>query len=252
MRIGLLSVFLVCMTPATNLQAPVMTSEFRLVDDRFFATLDLMIPSTNVKPAEDHFSIGVAEWNSDDRSLVVTAKTDHQKGTLLTLMGLPASTMLDAFRISADHSVHYLLPIAEGQAVPCQVVVKSAFQSATINVSNAPPACDSMLEISGTVAVGPENPMINAWVTVTVDDVVFATIADDHGAYNLEIYSDSADALVTITAKGKFADEESVVHVYSGSIDQLLDADNLSASEWAVEIFGRKRFPFMRAAVDKP
>lgn len=252
MRIGLLAIFLACMTPAANLQAPVMTSEFRLVDDRFFATLDLMIPSTNVKPAEDHFSVEVAEWNSDDRSLFVTARTDHQKGTLLTLMGLPASTMLDAFRISSDHSVQYLLPIAEDQAVPCQIVVKSAFESATIKVSNAPAACDSMLEIAGTISIGSEKPMINAWVMVSVDDVVFATIADEHGAYNLEVYTASPDARVTITARGKFADEDSVVHVYTGSIDQLLDADNLSASDWAVEIFGRKRFPFMRAAVSKP
>jgi hypothetical protein len=252
MRIGLLAILLACMTPATNLQAPVMTSEFRLVNDRFFATLDLMIPSGNVKPAEDHFSVEVAEWSSDNRSLFVKAKTDHQKGTLLTLMGLPASTMLDAFRISADHSVQYRLPIAEGHAVPCQIIVKSAFESATINVSNAPAACDSMLEISGTIAVGPEKPMINAWVTVSVDDVVFTTIADEHGAYDLEVYSDSADALVTITAKGKVADEESVVHVYTGSIVRLLDADKLGASEWAVEIFGRKRFPFMRAAVGSP
>ena len=88
--------------------------------------------------------------------------------------------------------------------------------------------------------------MVNGWVTV--DDVVFATIADKHGDFTLEVYSDANDALITIEAEGIVDDKESVVHIYSGSIDNLLSADNLSASGWAVEIYGRRHSRFMLAA----
>jgi len=65
--------------------------------------------------------------------------------------------------------------------------------------------------------------MVNGWVTVTVDGVVFTTIADKYGDYSLEVYSDSSD--------------------------NLLKADNLSASAWAAELFGRKHSRLMLAAV---
>ena len=175
----------------------------------------------------------------------------HEKGTLLTITGLPESTMLDIFRISADHSVEYRLPLAKDDAPPCQVLVESAFAAETIEVANAPSACQSLLQISGTVAISPTMPMVNGWVTATVDDIVFATIADEYGDFSLEIYSDSSEALITITAEGVVNDEDSVVHIYSGSIDGLLSAENLSASAWAAEIFGRKHLRLMMAAVNE-
>ncbi len=250
MRNALLAAFLICIFSGTNPFAPVLTDkDSHFADGRFFETLENMIPVRYVEPKQDSFFVEAAIWSDVDRSLVVKARTDHEKGTLLTLMGLPASTMLDAFRISANHSVEYLLPLAEGQAVPCRVVVKSAFEAETVNVMNAPSACQSMLEVSGIATVGPALPMVNAWVTVTVDDVVFTTIADENGAYDLEVYSDSRDAFVRITAEGKVDDKESVVHIYAGSIDRLLNAENLSASAWAVEFLGRKHMRHMLAAL---
>ena len=242
MRIGLLGALLVLLISGTVAYSSLVAENVHVVDDGLLA-------QQNEHLSADTFVVETASWNEDDRTLLVRARTANEKGTLLTLTGLPDSTMLDVFKISAEHSAEYWLPIAMDEALPCQVLVKSAFASQIIDVTNAPAACQNRLQISGTVAVSPAMPMINGWVTVTVDDVVFATFADENGQYTLEVYSDSDDALVTITAEGIVDDKESVVHIYSGSIDSLLSKNNLSASAWAVEIFGRKHFRLMRAAL---
>jgi len=242
MRIGLLGTSLVLLISGTVAYSPLVAENVHVADAGLSA-------QQNEHLSADSFVVETASWNDDDRTLLVRAKTAHEKGTLLTLTGLPESTMLDEFRISAEHAAEYRLPLARDEALPCQVLVKSAFASEIIDVTNAPAACQNRLQISGTVAVSTEKPMVNGRVTVTVDDVVFATFADENGQYTLEVYSDSDDALVTITAEGIVDDQESVVHIYSGSIDSLLSINNLSASAWAVEIFGRKHARPMRAAL---
>jgi len=249
MRIKLLGTFLVFLILGTIRYSVVVADEFRWTDDQFSGSPTESTPENNDNSSADSFVIESASWNDSDRTLVVRARTAHKKGTLLTLTGLPESTMMDVFRISAEHSVEYRLPLAKDEAPPCQVLLRSAFAAETIRVADAPSACQSLLQISGTVAVSPALPMVNGWVTVTVDGVVFATVADKHGDFSLEVYSNSSDALVTITAAGIVDDRESVVHIYSGSIDNLLNADNLSASAWAAEIFGRKHARLMLAAV---
>jgi len=249
MRIKLLGIFLVFLILGTTRYSVVVADDSQRADTRFSGQPAESTPENSDTSSADSFVIESASWNDDDRTLVVRARMAHKKGTLLTLTGLPESTMLDVFQISAEHSVEYRLPLAKNAAPPCQVLLKSAFAAETIKVTDAPSACQSLLQISGTVAVRPALPMINGWVTVVVDGVVFTTIADKYGDYSLEVYSDSSDALVTITAEGIVDDRESVVHIYSGSIDNLLNADNLSASAWAAELFGRKHSRLMLAAV---
>ena len=249
MRTKLLGTFLVFLILGTIRYSVVVAGDFQRADDQFSGPPAESIPENRDNSSADSFVIEFASWNDDDRTLVVRARMAHKKGTLLTLSGLPESTMLDVFQISAEHSVEYRLPLAKDEAPPCQVLLRSAFAAEIIKVTDAPSACQSQLQISGTVAVSPTLPMVNGWVTVTVDGVVFATIADKYGDFSLDIYSDSSDALVTITAEGLVDDRESVVHIYSGSIDNLLNADNLSASAWAAEIFGRKHLRLMLAAV---
>ena len=249
MRIKLLGTFLVFLILGTVRYSVVMADDIQRADDQFSGSLAQSTPGISDNSSADRFVIESASWNDDDRTLVVRARMAHKKGTLLTLTGLPESTMLDVFQISAEHSVEYRLPLAKDEAPPCQVLLKSAFAAEAITVTDAPSACQNLLKISGTVAVSPALPMVNGWVTVTVDGVVFTTIADKYGDYSLEVYSDSSDALVTITAEGIVDDRESVVHIYSGSIDNLLKADNLSASAWAAELFGRKHSRLMLAAV---
>jgi len=242
MRNGLLGASLVLLISGTVAYSPLVAENLSA------AGADLAVQQ-NEPLSADSFVVETASWNDDDRTLLVRAKLAREKGTLLTLTGLPESTMLDEFRIGAEHSAEYRLPLARDEALPCQVLVKSAYASEIIDVTNAPAACQNRLQISGTVAVSPAMPMVNGWVTVMVDGVVFATFADENGQYTLEVYSDSDDALVTITAEGIVDDKESVVHIYSGSIDSLLSTNNLSASAWAVEIFGRKHSRPLRAAL---
>ena len=250
MRIGLFGAFLVFLISGTVAYSQLVAGNIDPVNDQQSLATEQSIQETTDHSSADSFIIESASWNSDDRTLLVTARLAHEKGTLLTLTGIPESTMLDTFRISAEHSVEYRLPLAKNEAPPCKVLIESAFAAETIEVANAPSACMSLLQISGTIAISPTMPMVNGWVTATVDDVVFATIADEYGDYSLEIYSDSNEALITITAEGVVDDKESVVHIYSGSIERLLSADNLSASAWAAEIFGRKHSRLMMAAVD--
>jgi hypothetical protein len=248
MRIGLLGACLVFLISGSVTYSLVVTEDFHPALDQQTLSAEETIPERNDHSTADSFVIESARWIGDDRTLLVRARTAHEKGTLLTLTGLPESTMLDTFRISAEHSVEYRLPLAKDEAPPCRVLVKSAFASETVKVMDAPSACQSLLQISGSVALSPLMPMANGWVTVTVDDVVFATIADKHGDYALEVYNDSSNAIITIIAEGIVDDRESVVHIYSGSIDNLPSADNLSASAWAVEIYGRKHSPLLLAA----
>lgn len=249
MRIGLLGAFLVFLISGTIAYTLVLAEHFQPANDRFSWSAEETIPGKNDNSSVDSFVIESASWIGDDQTLLVRARMTHEKGTLVTLTGLPDSTMMDIVRISADHSVEYRLPLSTREAPPCQVLVRTAFASKTVDVSDAPSACQNLFHVSGTVALNPAMPMVNGWVTVMVDGYVFATIADKIGDYALEVYSDSTDAMITITAEGIVDDKESVVHIYSGSIDSLLSMNNLSASPWAVEIFGRKHSRPMLAAV---
>jgi hypothetical protein len=250
MRIAFITIFVVSMISGTHPAAPVDAPQNSIVDAGFFEKLEQMIPVLTVKLSHDAFVVDAAVWDEEQHELIVNARTTNQKGTLITLTGIPSSTMVDAFQISSDYSVRYRVPLAEGQAVPCQVVIRSAFSAETIDVANAPSGCRTLFQVSGNLAVSTTSAMANGWVTVTVDDMVFAAIADDTGAYDLQVYSDSSDAQVSITAAGKIDNQESVVHVYSGSMNELLSAQNLSAFTWAVEIYGRRHFRLMMAAND--
>lgn len=265
MRIGFITALLVCMTsssnllPATGLQPALddiadrdaLAYENTFVTDRFFTTLDTMLPDLDTRAAHDEFEIRAAEWVADKRLLVVTARTTHMKGTLLTLMGLPASTMVDAFRISNNYTAEYRLPIETGRAVPCQIMLRSAFATAAADVVNAPAACQRRVAISGTAAIRPTSPMRNAWVTVSVDEVAFTTFTDDSGTFSLQVYSDSEHASITITAEGIVDDRESVLHIYAGSIDALIEANSLTSTTWAAEILGRRHARPMHASLQE-
>lgn len=250
MRIGLLAALLICMSSASQTLPPAASDETMLVDEEFFATLDAMIPVSQIETAEDRFVVYSAVWHGEDRFLVVDVSTEREKGTLFTLMGLPESTMLDAFQINSNHRVKYVLPLDTGQAVPCQVIVRTAFSSAVVDVADAPQACEERLQLSGHASVGPEKPMVNGWVTAIVDNTVFATIADESGRFDLEIYAGELDANVTITAEGTIDEQQSVIHIFSGSIATLMDQSDLSASAWAAEILGRRHKRPMHASVD--
>ena len=250
MRTGLLAALLICMSSASQTLPPAAPDNYSLVDEDFFATIDAMIPVSQIESAEDHFVVYSAAWHNEDRFLVVDVSTEREKGTLFTLMGLPESTMLDAFQINANHRVKYVLPLDIGQAIPCQVIVRTAFSSAVVDVADAPRACDERWQVSGRASIGPGKAMVNGWVTATVDETVFATIADEDGHFDLEIYGGELDANVTITAEGTIDEQRSVIHIFSGSIATLLDQNDLSASAWAAEILGRRHKRPMHAAVN--
>jgi hypothetical protein len=179
------------------------------------------------------FFVSTASWDEESRQLIVRAKTLQEKGTFLTLSGIPASTWVDAFRISADHAANFELPLSDGQAIPCQVTVRSALASMVVPVKNAPAACNSRLGIEGTVTTEAGLPLTNGRVMVTVGGNVFTTTTDPAGNYKLELYNESDDAIVTITAEGRIGTEQLEWQIYEGSIS------GLQASVWAVEVFGR-------------
>ena len=53
------------------------------------------------------FFVSTASWDEESRQLIVRAKTLQEKGTFLTLSGIPASTWVDAFTISSDHAADF-------------------------------------------------------------------------------------------------------------------------------------------------
>lgn len=96
--------------------------------------------------------------------------------------------------------------------------------------------------------VGTDLPIVRGRVTVTVGTDVFTTTTDPTGNYALEIYSESDDALVTITAEGLVGAERLEWHIYEGGIDGLQDIHATRASAWAPELFGRNVDWMMLAA----
>lgn len=196
------------------------------------------------------FFVNTAIWDDENRSLIVKANTFANKGTLLTMTGVPASTWVDAFTFSSDYAAQFELPIPEGQAIPCQVTVRSAFAAETVNVNNAPAACGSLLGIAGKVSTGTDLPIVSGRVIVTVGDTAFTTTTDATGNYALEVYSESHDAIVTITAEGLVGAERFEWRIYEGGIDGLrgLVSARTSAS-WASELFGRNEGRELLAAL---
>ena len=92
----------------------------------------------------DTFFIESAEWDPLSRSLIVNTRMFHEKGTLMTMMGLPESTWVDAFQITSDYTADFEVSIAEGDPVPCFVAIRSAFEQKIVSVTNAPAACESV------------------------------------------------------------------------------------------------------------
>jgi len=227
MRIRLATALAACIFIGAFPAAPVSTDGNQYVGDHFFDILEKMIPARVQEPYWDTFQIDAAIWNNIDRVLLVKARTNREKGTFLSLTGLPASTWVDAIRFSADHSVEYFLPVAEGRAAPCQVVVRSAFESITISVMHAPPACSNPFRIAGTITTEAGVSMPKGTVTVTVGETEFTTIANEYGNYALDVYSDSPDEFVTITAQGEIGGEQMVLRIYAGSISRLDGDDSL-------------------------
>ena len=129
-------------TAGLSLASSAPTVDEPIVDERFFETLENMIPRRSRNPYREGFTVESAIWNNETRVLMVNSRTDREKGMFLSLMGLPASTWVDDFEFSSDHTVEFVLPIAKGSAVPCQVVLRSAFEEKVVPVSDAPAACD--------------------------------------------------------------------------------------------------------------
>ncbi len=103
-------------------------------------------------------------------------------------------------------------------------------------------------EETRSLIVGTDLPIVRGRVTVTVGTNVFTTTTDATGNYALEIYSESDDALVTITAEGLVGAERLEWHIYEGGIDGLQDTHATRASGWAPELFGRNVDWMMLAA----
>jgi hypothetical protein len=201
-------------------------------------TTDLSHAEAEEWPAGTFF-VSTASWDEESRQLIVRAKTLQEKGTFLTLSGIPASTWVDAFRISADHAADFQLPLSDGQAIPCQVTVRSALASMVVPVKNAPAACNSRFGIAGTVTTQAGLPLTSGRVMVAVGGNVFTTTTDPAGNYSLELYNESDDALVRITAEGRIGTEYLEWQVYEGSMSELQGGDDLQADAWAIEVFGR-------------
>ena len=102
---------------------------------------DVVEVPTFAERQSDTFFIESAEWDATSRSLIVNTRMFHEKGTLLTMMGLPESTWVDAARITSDYSADFEVAIPDGDPVPCQVAIRSAFEQKIVSVDKAPDSC---------------------------------------------------------------------------------------------------------------
>ena len=113
------------------------------------APVEIADVPTFTERQSDTFFIESAEWDATTRSLVVTTRTFKEKGTLLTMMGLPESTWVDDFEITTDYSADFQVSIPEGHPVPCHVAIRSAFEQRIVAIDNAPGSCISVETLQG-------------------------------------------------------------------------------------------------------
>lgn len=252
MRNGLLAVFLSIGATGATACAPDSSNDAddservgnpKYVDERFFHTLDTMLPELKNNNSPDHFVVTAATWNTRDRILDANIRTRDEKGTLLTMTGLPESTMVDSFKISSNYSVNHQLRLAKQQAIPCRLIISAGSQIEIVDVDNAPAACNNQFQIGGKLL----NQSLDASrVKVIVGGLAFETQVEDDGSFALDVYNETADSRVLIFSSSGETD----VPVYSGTLVDLLEAESLSASTsaWAKEILGRRHTRKMLAA----
>ena len=102
---------------------------------------DVVEVPTFAERQSDTFFVESAQWDAASRSLVINARTFNEKGTLLTITGLPETTWVDAFRITSNYSADFEVAIPEGNPVPCQVSIRTAVEQRIISIDNAPETC---------------------------------------------------------------------------------------------------------------
>ena len=208
----------------------------KYADAQFFRTLDTMLPhpvSSDRSDAPDQFVVTSATWNVPGGFLDVEARTRDEKGTLLTLTGLPESTMIDSFKISSEYGARYRINLANQQAIPCRITVSAGSQVEVVDVHNAPAACENQFQIGGKIS---DQSLAASRISVIIDGLVFETQAADDGSFELDVYNRSADAEVRILA----STGQTVTPVYTGTLIELLQSGSFSASTWAKEILGRR------------
>ena len=115
----------------------------------FLETPEIADVPTFAERHSDTFFIESAQWDADTRSLIVTTRTFNEKGTLLTMMGLPESTWVDDFQITTDYSADFRVSIPEGHPVPCHVAIRSAFEQQVVAIEEAPGSCVSIETLQG-------------------------------------------------------------------------------------------------------
>lgn len=238
MRNPFVSTLAITLIAGAILALSVTTDLGHIEDSESLVNHDTMSTERTEEWPAGTFFVNTASWDEESRQLIVRAKTLQERGTFLALSGIPASTWVDAFRISSDHAADFQVPLSDGQAIPCQVTVRSALASMVVRVKNAPAACSRLLGIEGTVTTEAGLPLTSGRVMVTAGGSAFTTTTDQAGNYELELYSESDDAFVTITAEGKIGTERLEWQIYEGSISGLRGSNGLRASVWAIELFG--------------
>ena len=122
-----------------------------------------------------------------------------------------------------DINKHFLFRIdLEDATPPCSVRVEAGGFSEVANVKRGSSNCDPLtLRLEGLVT---DDPIPFATVTVTVGGVSYTTVADENGAYTIDIASILFEELVLIEAD--FADDTDADLISLGSFSKYLETSD--------------------------
>ncbi|WP_083699783.1 carboxypeptidase-like regulatory domain-containing protein [Shewanella sp. UCD-KL12] len=166
--------------------------------------------------------VNKAQFNKKHNRLDVKGRVGNDSsGDEVTLWDADLNTML-ASGVTKKDKFKFKYALSEGDIVPCRIEVRVAGESSSRKVKRAPQDCGQyQVTITGLVT---DSPIPFATVTVTLNGNTYTTVADENGAFSLDILTVSLDELVTIESSATDAETGDPINFVNmaGTFSKLL------------------------------
>ena len=199
-----------------------MTILFRSV--KVFLLLSVMAISGTTLFASG-IKIQNANLDLEDQQLIVKGKIDNLGDDIEVIL---EDADIAYFFASQTTSKQFMfkIPISELDIIPCQIAIVAGDMRSLSDVKHAPDNCGAYrTTISGLIT---DEPIPFATVSVTIDGQTYTTVADENGAYSLEILTTNLNQLVKIESTATDAETGDTIDFVNlvGTFSKVLEGAN--------------------------
>ncbi len=199
-----------------------MTILFRSV--KVFLLLSVMAISGTTLFASG-IKIQNANLDLEDQQLIVKGKIDNLGDDIEVIL---EDADIAYFFASQTTSKQFMfkIPISELDIIPCQIAIVAEDMRSLSDVKHAPDNCGAYrTTISGLIT---DEPIPFATVSVTIDGQTYTTVADENGAYSLEILTTNLNQLVKIESTATDAETGDTIDFVNlvGTFSKVLEGAN--------------------------